>query len=256
MFLGGSFSFDEKTSDMMYGLQIVHVDSSSLLEQNFGVSRKTVTEKVKGKDKIYSYGVENNVLTFELEFFKEGIWTYEERVNITKWFFVDKYCDLEVEDFPLIFKCKATKGNFYNNYNNQGYVKIEFECNSPYAYSPIQVAIFDLSNNTTTQIITIENKSNVLEIYKPELQIEMKGSTSVKLENLTNSGKIFEITELNNNEVIYVNNETEKVYSVLSQTRFNNITNKRFFELVYGKNQIKITGKCKIIVRQQFPMMI
>lgn len=258
MFLGGKFSFDGKSSEIMYDLQIVQVDLSGLIEQNFGIKRKTVTDKVKNRSKVYSYGTKDEVLSFELEFYKESDWTYEQRVEVSNWFFVDddRYCELEVEDYPLVFKVKCTDGKFYNNGVNQGYVKISFECESSHAYSPIEVATFDLSGNTTTQIITLENKSNVFKIYKPEIQITMVGDTSVKLENLTNGGKSFEFTGLNNNEVIYVNNSTEQIYSALSATRLTNLTDKRFFELVYGKNQIRVTGKCIIEVRMQFPMMV
>lgn len=238
-------------------MKIVRVGDSGMLEQPFGIVRKTITEKIKNRSKRYFYGTEDEVLSFSLQFIKDGDWTYDQRVKISKWLIRDKYCTLTSPDYPLEFDVIAVGSpHFFNNGINQGYLEIDFESFVPYAFSPVSVQEFDLSDNTTTQTIILENKSNVYDIYKPEIQFSMQGSTSVKLENLTRGGEVMEFTDIVNNEILYCNCDTETIFSNLSNTRLQNLTDKRFLKLAYGKNSIRITGQTIIETRQRFPMMV
>ncbi|MCG8482588.1 MAG: hypothetical protein MJA31_04695 [Clostridia bacterium] len=255
MFIGESFIYDGKSSHEMYGLMVVQ-SSSSLVTQNFGTIRKTITEKIKNRSKNYFYGIEDNILTFTLELAKKFPWTYEERVAVTKWLFQDTYKVFKSEDYPLEYKCVAVDGEFKNTGFNQGFLKIKFECDASHPYSPSEICTFDLSNNTLDTIIELENKSNILEYYKPQIEISMKGSTGVKFENLTDGGRTFELTNLYDDEVIFIDNEREIVYSPLSDTRLSNLVDKRFLRLAYGINRIKVTGKSFIEVKSQYPMMM
>lgn len=257
MFQSVNFTYDGISGQDMFGLMLVRVGDSGMLEQPFGISRKSVLERVKGKMKSYSYGFETEVLEFPITLTKENGWSYDERVAVSKWLIQDGYKTLVSEDYPLEFDVACVGSpKFYVGGDNKGYVELTMESNVPFGFSPVSVQEFDLSANTTTQIITLENKSNVYDIYKPEIQFTMAGSTSVKLENLTRGGEVMEFTNIQNNEILYCNCETERIFSNLSDTRLQNLSDKRFLKLAYGVNQIRITGKVLIETRMRYPMMV
>ncbi len=257
-FINTAFTFDGIDSEDMYGLKLIKLNTD-FFEQNFGVPRMTIKEKIKGRKKPYFYGLEEDVLSFTVILAKETSWTYKERQEIIKWLFQNTYKEFISLDTPnIIFKCIAV-GNpkFYNNSLNQGYAEIQFECDAPHAWSPISIQKFDLSGNTTSTIIELSNKSNIEKYYYPEIEFQLQDdSTSVKLENLSDGGRVFEFTNLQTNETVYVNNATKHIISDTGLYRLSNLTNKQFLRLIYGVNQIKVTGKCTLQFRSQYPIAV
>ena len=242
----------------MYGIMLVKMDSG-LIEQPFGISRKTITDKIKNNSRNYYYGTESEVINFKLQFMKFSPWTYEQRVRVTQWFFYSGYKDFISEDFPLVYKIIGVgEPKFYNNGNNEGYLEIEFETDQPYAYSPVEISSFDLSDNVSTTIITAENKSNVPDFYyyNPEIQIELLEGVGFVINNLTDGNREFSFSGLTEGEVVYCNCETGLVYSTLNNTRLSNLSNKQFLRLKYGVNNLMVAGKVNILFRMQYPMMV
>ena len=256
MFKSTDFTFDGINGTDFYGLKLVRTEQG--LNQPFGLSRKSITDTAKNRYRVYHYGFKNEVLSFNLKFFKDGVWTYEQRVAISKWLIRDTYKDFESTDYPLVFKIIAVSQPVFTNYgNDQGYLEINFESDAPFCYSPISVSSYDLSNNPVAgTIITMENKSNVFDTYRPELEFTVINGSSVKLVNQSNRNKVFEFTGLTVGEKIYVNNETGRIVSTLSETRLSNLTNHQFFEMVYGQNRIRAYGQISVETRMQFPMMV
>lgn len=259
MFVGTSFSYNGKSGDDMYGLKVVRT-SSGLIQQTFGLSRKTLTDKIKNRSKVYTYGVEQDVLSFEVEFAKEGDWTYQQRIEVARWLLQkEKYLTFVSDDYPLEFDCMATdQAEFYTN-GKKGCMKVKFECNSSCAYSPTAINTYNLTSNTPTgTIIEMYNKSNVGDMYFwPEIQFKLSGTdTGFSFTNLNDDNRVFAFTGLSTNEEIYVNNETEKIYSATSNTRLSNLTDGKFFRLVYGLNRIKVIGTGTLTTRMRYPMMI
>ena len=259
MFVCRNFSYNGIDGSDMYGLMLVRTDNG-MIEQKLGIARKTVTETVKNKSKVYSYGFEDSVMTFTAEFAKEDAWTFAERVAVSKWLFEDTYCDFVSEDFDLVYKCVAVGDPYFYTNGLNGYLKVEFECDAPFAYSPSSTSAFDLSSNPSGgTIINVYNNSNVPNyyFYNPEIEFTLVGAnTSFKSTNLSDSNRVFQFTSLTALETVYVNNETQKIYSALSDTRLNNLTDKRFLRLKYGLNRLKIEGTCTVNLRYQFPMIL
>lgn len=259
MFVGTSFSYGGKSGTDMYGLKVVRT-SSGLIQQAYGLSRKTLTDTIKNKSKVYTYGVEQDVLSFEVEFAKETDWTYQERIDVARWLLQkEKYLTFVSDDYPIEFDCMATdQAEFYTN-GKRGYIKVKFECNSSCAYSPTAINTYNLTNNTAGgTIIEMYNKSNVGDMYfYPEIQFLLSGTdTGFSFTNLSDDNRIFAFTGLNVGEEIYVNNENEKIYSASSDTRLSNLTSGRFFRLVYGLNRIKVIGTGTLTTRMRYPMMV
>ena len=115
----------------------------------------------------------------------------------------------------------------------QGYITLTMECNSPYAYSPSYIYTWDYSN-CKSNIIEIENLSNVKKYYYPEIEIEMVDDTNVEIKNLSNAGEVFKIGILKQGEIIYIDNNMQRIESNLSNTyRLGNF-NKNWLRLVKG----------------------
>lgn len=257
-FVDTRFSFDGIESEDMYDLHLVQTESG-LIEKTFGMPRSTVKEYSKRRRKPTHYGIQEEVLMLNIKIAKEDGWTTRQELEVKRWLSKKTFREFISYDTPdIIYKCKRVgQPVFYTN-GSHGYVEIEFECDAPHAYSRLSVETFDLSTNTGTEIIEIENRSNIDdEYYYPEIEVELQDtSTSFSVVNLTDNQRVFEFTDLNVGEGIYVNNEHGTIISSLDIPRLDNLTNRRFFRMKYGVNRIEVTGKVIIQFRCQFPVIV
>jgi len=259
MFQSTDFVFDGKRGSD-YGIFMVYVGDSGLVEQSFGIKRKSVSERTKNRHKSFSYGFETEVLEMNLKFTKETAWTNEDKVEFKHWFAQNGFKVFKADDFDIEFDLTCVdEPKFYMDATGKGYYEIQFESNSDCAYSPTSIEEFDLTDNTASgTIINIYNKSNAPDMYyKPEIEVTLTGSaTGFSFYNLNDNNREFTFTGLTSGETIYINTETEKILSAISETRYNDLKNKSFFRMVYGLNRIKILGTCIVKFRYRFPMMV
>jgi predicted phage tail component-like protein len=260
MYIGLNFKYDGIDNDY-YGVSLVRV-SSGLTEFNFGVNRNIIEEKLKGKNP-YDFGNDEEPISFTLTIAKidqnDLKWSLENRKDISKWLFQEDYKPLIFEDNPeIVFYCRAIKGQRFDNCSKEGYIDIEMRCNAPYVYSNPTTIAYDLTNKSE-QIITINNISNVDDFYFPEVEFELTGTTTgFSIINNTDKGREFKFTGLTPLEIVYTNNETRNIISSLESTdiyRYDNF-NKNWLRLLCGENILKISGGCKVKVRNNFPLMI
>jgi hypothetical protein len=259
MFQSTDFIFDGKRGSD-YGIFMVYVGDSGLVEQSFGIKRKSVSERIKNRHKSYSYAFETEVLEMNLKFSKESAWTYEDKVEFKRWFIQDGFRVFSCDDFPIEFDVACVgEPKFYMDATGKGYFNVQFESNSDCGYSPTSIAEYDLSDNTSEgTILSIYNKSNTPDLYyKPEIEVTLTGTaTGFSFYNLNDGNREFTFTGLTAGETIYINSQTEKIYSVLSETRYSNLKDGKFFRMVFGLNRIKIIGTCTVRFRYRFPMMV
>lgn len=83
---------------------------------------------------------------------------------------------------------------------------------------------------------------------KPEMMIKKSGNGTLTITNL-NSGDVFEMTDLSDQEELYINCDKEIIVSDLSDTRARNLTNYQFLELSKGVNVLKIEGASSVKFR-------
>lgn len=250
------FIFDGINSDDM-GLYNIRMDSG-LIETPFMGNKDTITTKVKNKDRPYFHGINKDVLQFTLQFsLLDEEWTPEKTHEIARWLLHDTYKSFQSsDDLGKYYYVICTNGESIYKAHNKGYVELTFEANAPYAFSPIYLNEYDLELNTTTDTIQIENRSNINDYYYPRVEIWLKGtSTAITLKNLSDGGREFTFTGLQSGETISVDNENKYIISdVPSVYRFSNF-NGNWFRLVYGINNIEVTGECVITVRTQYPII-
>lgn len=185
---------------------------------------------------------------------------------------------------------------FYNNTYDCGYADIEFVCDSSHAYTkPYLFTFFNDKPEPTVNIIDggfftdtsngrlydgglftdtifnaivdggtfylkinidVNNLSNLNEYYYPEMTIQLlQGETDVQILNL-NSQRTIELTGLKPDETVYMNGQNDFIRGTKETYILDKLTDKKFFRLNYGLNEIKVIGTCKIQFKCQFPVMI
>lgn len=256
------FIFDGIESQSM-NLQIVRMSQNDFIETPFWGGRDIQEKKHRAKLSPYHYGVSTEPIKFKLELAlldehnQPQQWTPEARLKISKWLLNNDYKPFKTYDDLT----KTYYGIFIGEsnlqlINNQGYMELTFRTNSPYAWTDVEVLNFDLSNNATTQTIILENKSNIVKRYRPKVEIELvNGETAVNLKNKSNNNKEFKFTDLLINETISIDNENELILSNKFASNPLAKFNEEWLELTQGENEIEVTGKCKIKVKSQFPIV-
>lgn len=254
------FNYDGINS---YELGVVNVSvSSSLYEESFLASKQIRETKVRGRLKPYFHSADMEPYKFSLIIAFEDQLSYDQIREIARWLNPSYYKPLYFLDNPdRIFYCIPSEEiQISHNGFNQGYLTVNFRCDSPFAYSPVFISdIYDLSTNLSSgKIITIKNDGDVN--CKPEIFIEKVGNGSFSIQNLSNSGVItdFKSNEdgsLVNAEQVYVDCENEYISTNLSNTYRYNIFNNNYLELVTGRNDLLIKGTGIIQFRYQFKLL-
>jgi hypothetical protein len=258
MFQNTDFVFDGKRGSD-YGIFMVYVGDSGLVEQSFGIKRKSVSEKIRGRSKVFSYGFETEVLGMNLKFTKESPWIFDDKVEFKRWFVQDGFRVFKSDDFDIEFDLACVDCSFYMDATGKGYFDVQLESNTDCGYSPTSIEEHDLTANTSEgTIINIYNKSNTPDMYyKPEIEVTLTGAaTGFSFYNLNDNNREFTFTGLTAGETIYIGNQDERIYSVLSNTRYSNLKDGKFFRMVFGLNRIKILGTCTVKFRYRFGMMV
>lgn len=249
------FIFDNiKSTDM--GVSIVRVDSG-LINTPFISSKDILEESVSRNPVPYFFRTKFKPLEFtvHMAITDENGWTPERRYELASWLCRPNYCELISDDFigRRYFVIVTNQADLMTN-GIDGYIQVQFRCQHPYALSPIYIETFDLSDNTTTTQIILDNRSNIGLDYYPELEVELVSpSTGFSLKNLSNNGEIFSFSNLTTGEIINISNEKKQIISSTGNYRYSK-WNKKWFKLVQGKNTIEVTGKIYLQTRMTFPI--
>lgn len=259
------FIFDGvKSSDM--DLYIMRIEHSGFVETPYWGETNVHEEKSRKRLTPYFYGIDREPIEFTVQFvlvdkhMQPKKWTPQERYKIANWLIHDTYKEFQTsDDLGKRYNAIVVSNTDLNLINTEGYIEVTFRTNSPFAWSPIYIDSFDLSNNTTTQIIQLENKSNVLKYYNPKIEIELVGdTTSFQLKNLSNNGMTMKFESLLPNEIISIDCENRIIKSNLFGSnpfsKFNIDMKRYWMDLVYGVNRIEVQGAIKLYVKSQYPI--
>lgn len=128
-------------------------------------------------------------------------------------------------------------------------------CDSPYAYMPVQEYEFNISG---TSEITFHNRSTHNGWYYPKTEITLAGATSFSIENISDGGRVFAFTSIPAafaNATISIDNQNQVITSSTGDNLYP-YCNKKFFRLVRGDNQLKITGTGTLKLICEFPVNV
>ena len=255
MFVSTEFIYDGVYSKDM-GVDLVSVTNGAT-KTLFGYNRNIDKEMIGDivfTPKGYSY----SPLTFTITIAKinpdDLDWDFKTKTELIRWLYQEDYKPFISLDNPeVIYYCKAVgEGERYDTGHQQGYATIKMECNSPYAYTPTY--LYEWDKEYETNIIEVNNLSNVTTYYYPEIEITFN-STEVSIVNLSNAGQIFKLENIDIGETIYVNNKMKRILSSNEKNRLSNF-NRGWLELVQGANLLQVEGDVQIVRKSTYPIAV
>ncbi|MEC5219916.1 distal tail protein Dit [Bacillus atrophaeus] len=237
------FTFGQgKSSD--FGVANVNTESG-LVEESFLGSRSVNETYTKGRSEPYTEGVKREAKQFPLNFYI-GDKYEEKRVRaIKRWLDVDDYQPLAFsENLDIVYYAMPVDtSDLVHNAARNGYVRLTMKCNSPYAYS----------RNTTTHTFNVSSGAEVIELNNkgdvtifPTIEILKIGDGDIKIENLSDYTEPFLFNDLKDNEILKIDGDKEIIDSNLFGNERYDDFNDNYLKLSYGKNRLKVTGKCKL----------
>lgn len=231
------------------GVQIY--DESGLFSETFVASKKIIEEKIRGRDEPYFFGVERDPISFRLSFWFDENLSEERKRYFARILDQDYYCPLYTIDNPnrIYYAMCVDDSQHIHNGVQMGYVTLNFRTNSPYAYSPVYVEEYDLSNNTANGAEIVFTNNGDVEC-KPIVEIKMVENGNFSIINTTNRGEEFKFVNLQKDELVIVDCTSEEIESNV-KPRFDDF-NDNYLSLVHGNNYLKVYGKCILTFRYQF----
>ena len=240
------FTYDGINSQDL-GIINCHVETG-LYQEPFLANRELVQVKIRYNDKPLFQRIKKNQIEFKLSFAFEDTWDEQSIRKIARLFDKDFYAPMIFSSNPeVIYYCLCVDDSEKIHTGlRQGYLQLQFICDSSYAYSPTySTEVYDLTDNPPEgTIITIQNKGDVP--IKPVIKVEIIDGSSFSIQNMSNSGKTLSFSGLDVGEVLELNGEYEDITTSKPLTYRFDAMSGDFLELVYGVNNLKILGKIKI----------
>lgn len=237
------FSFAGRKSSE-FGILNVSVQSG-LYEETFMSSRSIRETTVRGNPKPYFTEIERQPKVFTLNFLFEDNFNEELINDVTRWLNVDYYEPLFFsENIDKVFYAMPVEDtNLIHNGLHQGYLTLTFRCDSPFSYGHESTTPwYECSSGGT--IIEFPNRGT--NNIKPVIEIMKIDNGDLIIENLSNYGDEFKLTNLVNGENLTVYNDEEEIITdIPNKYRYDDF-NDNYLSMSYGNNVLKVTGKCKL----------
>jgi len=201
------FKFDGINSTD-YGILNVNV-STGMLEESFLSSREIKEIETRNNEKPYFQMLKRNPLILNLSFAFEDTWDTNKIRQVARWLNTDYYKELYFPETEQIFYCiLIDEPSIIHNGLKQGYLNLNFRCDSPYSYSPIYLSeVYDTgirqiaeTGTTTTNIkLTSHGLSTGDYIVNFTRSDAKRQITVVDINNIT----VTSITGQTSNDIIY-----------------------------------------------------
>ena len=258
-FWEGNFYFDNVFSST-YGVCIVDINSNEILKQ-IGNTFTISTEKDSSYNGNYLHRETERTsdnITLQLCRTDNKAWTINSISEVVNWLFKEtfkKFQPLDLVDvgYNLIYYLKAIEFRKFLNAEMRGSLEVVFMPYDSYTYA-IPTNALTLSNGESKNI---NNISNVNKIYYPKIKIVNNGEASnlITITNQTNK-KSLQLSNLNKNEVIFIDCAIGSVVDNNGKNRFSTLQNFDFIGLEKGNNTISISSNCLAEFICEFPMII
>lgn len=257
MFISDKFVFNGIHSDDM-GVSLVTFDNN--LFNTYGLSyNKEISLNKSGIDMSHFIEGEGTIEEVELNLAlvdKDNNpleWDNYSIMEITNWLITDSFVEFISEDnidLVYYFKTKKIVKNFTRD--KLGYLQVIFQPFSNLGYIKYDKD-FSISNNGD---FSITSPSSFKE-YIPIITIKNLGDNLdiITLENEKFPNEVFEISNLDNNEVVTIDGLLGTVYNEYGDNLLMNC-NRNWLQLTNGRNKIKVKGNIDINVKCQFPVRV
>jgi phage-related protein len=239
---------------MDYDIMNISIDTNSLYSEPFLANRTIKEFKVRGNDRPYFSEIQRDPLTFSLSFYFQETFDDELISQVKQWLNQDYYKPLIFSDYPdhIFYALVIDSPSIVHNGLKQGYVTLNIRCDSPYSYSPeIMTPYYNFVENDINNL-TLENAGDVPIL--PQIFITKIGDGDLTIDNY-NGGNTMKFTGLVDQEELYIHCEKEYIETSIPNFYRYDSFNDYYMNLLYGKNQLKITGKCKIKFQYQYKFL-
>jgi len=172
-------------------------------------------------------------------------WTEDKIIQTKKWMITDDFIPFVTQDNPdYIYYLKCKKLESKMTQRGLGVLEGTFIPISHFAYKKTyhKITVTEPTN------ILLTNPSDIE--YKPVIKIKNLGNVST-----INKIGDFEITGLETNEIVTIDNLILTVESSLEQNRFSKC-NRKWLKLLPGENQLTVSGNCEIEILCEFPIVL
>lgn len=235
-----------------YGILNVQIGgmATDMYNEPFLPNRELNEVMVRGRVKPYHQDIQKEPLEFSLSFAFDN--RFSERLirRTARWLSPDYYQELIFSNNPsrIFYAMPVQQSEFIHNGLKQGYLNLTFRCNSAYSYGNVYVShVYE--SDTNGKYINFKNNGD-LNIY-PEIVLEKVGSGDISIKNLSDGGKEMIFEDLEDEEVVYIDNEEEEIKTnIENKYRFDN-HNDVFLKMLKGINKIKMQGEFKLKFRWQ-----
>ncbi len=233
---------------------IINVSIGTGAYEELIASGKTISETYpRYAFKPYFHGVQKEPKEFELTFYFTETWNDRLIDEVLMWLNTDEYHKLYFSaDIDRVFYAMQTNGiSLIHNGLKDGYVTLTMRCDSAYSYGHrITTPVYNMVKKPN-QIIELKNYGH----YKvnPDIWIKKISQGDITISNLSNKNISTIFTDIEMDEVLSVNGQTEIIKSTNKEKEhryddFNDI----YLELVYGINRLKISNNVEIKFNYQY----
>jgi hypothetical protein len=264
MFKVMDFQYDNKSS-LDFNLKILNFGGGDKSD-SIGIPLTIEDTKIKRNPKPFFFGVEtvpNLSFSLTLVYLNEnGKSSNENYLNrgelgtIIKWLSKREYKEFRILDSDysnIIYKCMFQNFRQVEIGNVPYAIEVDVICDRPYGYRK-QSITKAVSGSST---FNLQNIGFANAFVYPEVEITNGVITpNVTITNITDDNNAFTFTGLDNNEVVYVNNQRQEIISSTGLNR-NSLFNFNWFRLTPDYyNSISVTGTCSVTFRFEFPMPV
>ena len=208
--MGDYFIFNNINSE---NYNIIVGSESAVEDVSFGLNRTIIKSEVnKYREKVNMLGTTNDeVITFDFILMKNpcnnnsSLFTTEELRTILAWITsphypcLFKWGDKNKGDLPYEYFGIFTEVTSFNKGDDVYGIKVKFETNSSYAYSPILSETFNVVGSMDFELSN--NSDNYYDYVYPTLEITPYFTGDLTIKNVTDSDKSITISVLENNTI-------------------------------------------------------
>lgn len=247
--IGTDFYFNGEYS-VNKGVSIIKLHSG-FSPSPFLANKEIHEERIKGRDKPYFYGTSKSPIQLNIVLScLDNKWTFEKRREIARWLNTQEYAEFYTanEPFKKYYVQYVGGINLTTQSSMHGYLEVSLRCDSAYAYSPIFQDEYECLNEETAIEFINHGDCDLL----PEIWIYKVDNGDITIKNNSHADiSDFIITELLNDEVLYVNSENQQILTSIEDMYRYDKHNGNYLRLKRGINNLTILGKCKVTVRYQ-----
>ena len=261
MFYSPNFSFDGIDNDMMDVILVTTANTDILNTIGTTYIETVKAENTRTDNPYYLLDSKGTTETLLLEFAYVDLkdnsplpWDEEKIDEIVNWLYKESFKPfVSYDNDEITYYLKATK--IYKKFNHEmkGMLEVEFQPYTAYGYKYFEKKI-QCEDTIETKIINECTTSS--EFYEPIIEVKALESGNIEIENLSiKEDEALIIEGIEKDDKIIIDNFTYTVQNELGENKFL-LVNRNWIRLRKGKNILKITGNCEVVIKCNYPKIL